>query len=455
MYMLCRCDCPGSRCSVCVVWTQHSVTCKVQETIQHRAILKHLIDKELIVADQHGFLPGKSCTTNLLEAYEILCDALERGDPVDVIFTDFCKAFDTVPHERLLHKLRAYGIRGQLLAWIRDWLTSRWQRVVLGEETTEWRRVMSGVPQGSVLGPLLFVLFINDLRDELRFEMRMYADDTKILGVIKNQADHALLQVDIDACRQWAKTWLMGFNIDKCKVMHVGRAGAKSTHTYTMTDSKTGVTEALKVTQVERDLGVLVSDDLTFSAQCRAAAAKANWKLGVFKKTIASRSVRIWQVLYKTHIRPHLEHAIQAWSPYLQGDIDVLERVQKRVAKHIAIPNSRDMDYGERCAYLEWQQLTERRVRGDLIFTYQHLHGNAHLKLDWPWVAPLSNIDGPAASVRANDRRLAPPIYRLPQREKFLTSRVAAPLRRLPAGMMAVSSVNAFKNAYDLHIAIS
>ncbi len=173
---------------------------------KHRAILRHLIDKELIVPKQHGFLPGKSCTTILLEAYEILCDALERGDPIDVIFTDFCKALDTVPHERLLHKLRAFGIRGQLLVWIRDWLTSRWKRVVLGKHTAEWRRVLSGVPQGSLLGPLLFVLFINDLRDMLKFEMRMYADDTKILGVIKDQADYALLQEDINACSSWAST---------------------------------------------------------------------------------------------------------------------------------------------------------------------------------------------------------------------------------------------------------
>ena len=430
-----------------------SVVCKIQEKIQHRAILRYLMDKELIVPEQHGFLPRKSCTTNLLEAYEILSDAVERGDPVDVIFTDFCKAFDTVPHERLLHKLAAYGISGQLLAWLRDWLTTRQQRVVLGEHKADWKDVLSGVPQGSVLGPLLFVLFINDLRDELHFPMRMYADDTKILGVIKEPADYARVQADIDACSRWAHTWLMGFNLDKCKVMHVGRGAARSTHVYSMTDHTTDETETLQVTHLERDLGVLVSDDLKLAAQCRAAAAKANWKFGIFKKAFVSRSERLWQVLYKTHIRPHLEHAIQAWSPYLRGDIAVLERVQRRVCNHMPSVKfdrtGRRRTYDEQCKHLGWQKLVDRRERGDLIFTYQHLHGNAAVKLDWPWVAPLSSVEGAAAGVRTNDKRLAPPIYNLQQREHFLTSRVAVPLRALPTGIMNAPSVNAFKNRYD------
>src|SRR3954463_2004566 len=125
------------------------------ESIQHRAILAHLIGEELLAPEQHGFLPKRSCTTNLLEAYEILCEVLDSGQPMDVVFTNFCKAFDTVPHERLLHKLQAYGVRGQLLAWIRDWLTNRVQHVVLGEHTADWKNVLSGVPQSSVLGPLL------------------------------------------------------------------------------------------------------------------------------------------------------------------------------------------------------------------------------------------------------------------------------------------------------------
>ncbi len=351
-----------------------------------------------------------------------------------------------VPHKRLLHKLRAYGISGNLLAWIRDWLSGRQQRVVLGDHVSEWCDVTSGVPQGSVLGPLFFVLFINDLPDDLLNRVKMYADDTKILGVINSPADYAVLQDDINKCCEWAKTWLMSFNIAKCKVMHVGSGKHKSTREYTMNDEE-GVLSPLEVTTCERDLGVLVSSDLKLGDQCAAAAAKANWKFGVYKKAFASREKCLWQTLWKTHIRPHLEHAIQAWSPYLAKDIDVLERVQRRVSKHIAGLSS--LSYPERLEALGWTTLKDRRTRGDVILAYQHLKGNACVDIGWKWATPLSQLTGPAGSVRANSTRLAPTIAKTKQRENFLTSRVAAPLKALPFDIKDFKSVNQLKNAYD------
>ena len=212
------------------------------------------------------------------------------------------------------------------------------------------------MPQGSVLGPLLFLLFINDFPDGLDCITKLYADDTKLLSIFRALSDALRLQLDIDKCAEWANTWLMKFNIAKCKVMHIG-GKIKSQHVYTMADSE-GVRHTLETTTCERDLGVLVSDDLTFNSQCKAAAANANWKFGVFKKTFSSRSDRLWQKLWKTHIRPHLEHAIQVWSPYLKGDINVLERVQRRVSKHIA--GMTDLTYEERLERLGWMTLADR-----------------------------------------------------------------------------------------------
>ena len=151
--------------------------------------------------------------SNLLEARDILTEAVHLGYAAEVIYTEFAKAFDKVPHRRLLHKLRSYGIRGSLLKWIETWLIGRQQRVVIYGHTSEWKNVTSRVPQGSVLGTLLFVLYINDLPDSVAHQIKLYVDDSEI---IRSELDCASLQTDIDAAVNWSHKWLMPFNIDKC-----------------------------------------------------------------------------------------------------------------------------------------------------------------------------------------------------------------------------------------------
>ena len=196
----------------------------------------------------------------------------------------------------------------------------------------------------------------------------LYADDAKILGYAKTNDDFRRLQQDIDVCTMWARDWFMRFNISKCKVMHVGRKAYKSTNEYTMVDDS-GTTHTLEATKVERDLGVLVTDDLKLGDQCRAAAAKARWKFNEMKQTFSSRCQQLWEILYKSHIRPHLEHGIQACSPYLKRDSEALERVQRAVTKHIS--GMKGLTYEQRLDKLGWTTLAARRLRGDLILTFQ------------------------------------------------------------------------------------
>ena len=211
-----------------------SVCCRIMETIIKDDIVQHLERSGLINATQHGFMRGKSCASNLLCFLEKVTAAVDSGEAVDVVFLDFAKAFDKVPVQRLLKKVKAHGIHGKLYDWIAAWLQERVQRVVLNGQSSTWAAVLSGVPQGSVLGPLLFLIFINDL-DSAATAINIllkFADDTKVAQPLRSDADRAALQEALNSLTEWADRWGMAFNVQKCKVMHVGRNNPR--HEYSM-----------------------------------------------------------------------------------------------------------------------------------------------------------------------------------------------------------------------------
>ena len=227
-----------------------SVCCKLLESILRDKMMDHLLTNDLLKSSQHGFIPGRSCCTNLLEFMEKATAVIDSGKPFDVVFLDFAKAFDKVPRERLLEKLRAHGIRGKTLAWIRNWLSGRKQRVVLNGKYSTWAEVLSGVPQGSVLGPILFLIFINDLDDVALFIdlLRKFADDTKLGQTASTAEERELLQKALDNLYEWSEKWGMAFNVKKCKVMHLGFNNQGQVY------SMGG--QALEETTEERDIGV-------------------------------------------------------------------------------------------------------------------------------------------------------------------------------------------------------
>src|SRR6218665_1751887 len=271
-------------------------------------------------------------------------------------------AFDKVPHKRLIRKMQTCGIRGSLLQWISKWLKNRRQRVRNRGKDSKWINVTSGVPQGSVLGPLLFVIYINDIDDSnegIVSKISKFADDTKLCARVNNEEDANALRGDLDKLHKWLKDWNMSFNMDKCAVMHVGRKNCR--FEYEMDKRR------IKETQVDK--GVITHEGAKPPRQCTKAAAKANKILGMIRRTIVSRDRNIIFNLYKTLVRPHLEYCVQVWSPYMQKDKDVLEKVQRRATRMIR--GYRTLTYEERLERCGLTTLEKRRRRGDLIETYK------------------------------------------------------------------------------------
>ncbi|CAM4652894.1 unnamed protein product [Caretta caretta] len=253
-----------------------SVPGKLIETIVKNKIVRHVEEHKLLHKSQHGFCKGKSCLTNLLELFEWVNKHVDKGDPVDIVYLDFQKAFDKVPHQRLLRELCCHGLRWKILSWIENWLKDREQKVGINGKFSEWRGVTGGVPQGSVVGPILFNLFINDLEKGVNSEVAKFADDTELLKIVKTKADCEEPQKDLTKLSDWATKREIKFNVDKRKVMHIGKNNPN--YTYNMMRAN------LATTNQERDLGVIVDSSLKTSTQCAAAVKKAHRMLGIIKK---------------------------------------------------------------------------------------------------------------------------------------------------------------------------
>ena len=231
----------------------------------------------------------------------------------DVIFLDFTKAFDSVPHEHLLYKLEQYGISGVLLNWFRNFLTNRSQRVVVRGSFSTWTKVTSGVPQGTILGPIVFLIYINDFLNGISSPTKLFADDTKVYrGLIDLEKDKQILQSDLDRMTEWTNTWQLHFNSDKCEVMRITHQKDISLPDYNLSGKK------LKVVNEFKDLGVIMTSNLSWSNQVASSVKKSNRILGLIKRTVGSFTpTSTFTTLYKSLVRPLLEYAAPVWSPHL------------------------------------------------------------------------------------------------------------------------------------------
>ncbi|KAF7254056.1 RNA-directed DNA polymerase from mobile element jockey [Varanus komodoensis] len=280
---------------------------------------------------------------------------LDGGDAVDVVFLDFSKAFDKVPHDILVEKLRSFGIHQSIVQWIRAWLTDRKQKVTISGESSGWWPVTSGVLQGSVLGLILFNLFINDMEEGVNSLLIKFADDTKTGAVATTEEQVLQIQKDLDRLWKWAGDNRMAFNVDKRKVLILRHWN--SCHKYRLGD------KWLESSTCERDLGVLVDCRLNMSQQCDAVVKRANATLGCIARSVASRSREVVLPLYMTLVRPQLRYCAQFWAPHYRKDIarNAVEENKKLYAiydtratsKVILLPEGQTLDISQLVSLLE------------------------------------------------------------------------------------------------------
>ena len=365
-----------------------AIPCKLMEKMIRDVMMEHIVKNNLITKEQHGFVRNKSCLTNLLETLDTVTDSFNNGHQSLVVFLDFQLAFDKVCHESLHYKLTQMGFCKEIRMWLRSYLRDRRQRVVIGESYSDWRHVTSGVPQGSVLGPLLFVIFINDMPEVVHHIIKLFADDSKLIGVIKNSRDIELVQKDLDALVGWAKEWRMLFHPDKCKIMSIIKNKHVSRPALTMETQNSADRHTLAYTDVERDLGIMIASNLKSEYQVTSAVTKANLALSTLKRTFKFWTPTIFRTLYTTFVRPHLEYAVSAWSPYLRRDIALLEKVQRRATK--LVKQFKGLDYNTRLENLNLTALEDRRPRGDLIQYYKEYSGTNII--NWH-IAPTINTN--------------------------------------------------------------
>jgi hypothetical protein len=352
----------------------------------------------IIIPNQHGFMPKRSTLTNLAIYESYIADGLSDGYQIDSIYTDFSKAFDKVCHSLLIEKLADLGVSGPVLNWLDSYLGDRKLCVKIDDHKSQYISATSGLPQGSHLGPVLFLVFINDIANIFRgVEFLLFADDLKIYKRVKSVDDCSIIQNNLSNLYNWCSTNRLFLNVDKCKAVQFSRSKSKIGFEYDLNGDK------LELLHSIRDLGVIFDDRLSFVPHISEITSRAMRSLGFILRTVGCfNNLGTIKLLYYTLVRSILEYASPIWTPHFQVHVNNIERVQRKFLRFInyklGIPRS-NLDYRFLLETMNMEELAKRRITSDLIFLYKIV--NSHL--DSPALLNKISLRIPARSTRNTD----------------------------------------------------
>ena len=349
---------------------------------------------------------------------------------------DFCKAFNSVSHSKLLFKLRQYGIQGNLLSWITDFLLDRSQQVKIMSTLSYTLPVTSGMPQGSVLGPILFLLYINDLAllEDDKAKMLIFADDVKIYA---KSANHIALQNLIDRISAWSCKWQLPISFTKTQILHFGHTNPKFTYNID------NINISYNPNSTVRDLGILLSENLNFSPYICQIVKKAFHRIFLLLRYFKSHDIKLLSLAYKIYVRPMLEYSTTVWSPHTKSNINMIEKVQRYFTRKI-LDNS-SLPYHERLKILHLETLETRRQKNDLTMVYKIFHNEVDIVASHFFTLSTSNTR------RLHKFKLTPDTFRLKLKKYFFTQRVIPLWNNLPCSIVDLPSSNSFKFQISKH----
>ena len=337
---------------------------KIFGRVLREKLVTFIESNNLLTNDQYGFRPSRNTILQLLVHIDNIIEILERNKNADVLYLDFAKAFDKVCHKTLLKKLEGFGIQGNVLRWIGNYLDERYQRVIVQGKLSESELVKSGVPQGTVLGPVLFILYINNITEVLKNSaIKIFADDSKLIRAIESEEDRKMLQEDLIAVIKWADDNRMQLNDTKFMLLQHGQ-NDNLKQPYRINENV-----LLEQSENAKDLGILVDSELKFNQHrdtCTTSASQiAGWTLHVF----SSRSKEVMLVLYKSLVRPKSEYGCMLFNPHEIGEISKLESVQRNFTHRIE--NMESLNYWERLKSLGLYSMQRRRERFICVQMYK------------------------------------------------------------------------------------